>query len=299
MSDKKFGFVSICGVPNVGKSTLLNYMIGEKVAATSNKPQTTRFSILATNEFGNTQIAFVDTPGIFKPKNNIDKLLRKSSLQSIKGADILLIVVDVSSKKHGEDFHTIEMLIDRYGELDSKFFLIFNKIDKIKSHELMEKVVLFEKYKRINEFFMISAETGKNIDVLKEKICESLPKQNWMYPPKSEMKKDIKRWASELTMEQIFKHLNQEIPYKTYVEPLHIEESEDGLHIYQNIVISKANYKPIIVGKRGQMLKSIGMASRLDIARNIKRRVHLHLLVKVVEKWESKQDSLKSAGLLE
>lgn len=295
---QKFGFVTICGLPNVGKSTLLNNLVDKKVTAVSHKPQTTRFNILNIFEADTTQIAFVDTPGLFNPKHPIDKFLRKNSYHAIQNADLILVVIDISSKNLAESHTLLKSLLEQYAP-ESQFFIVFNKSDKIKSNEIIPKVSEFQNYPSISEFFIISAEKKTGVEELKTKIIESIPSKDWMYPPQSSIKQDIRRWAAELTMEQIFRNLNGEIPYQTYIEPLHLEEAEDGLHIYQNIIVAKNSQKPIIIGHKGQMLKLIGIAARMNIARVMKRRVHLHLFIKVIPNWMQSRSSLRDAGLLE
>ncbi|MDR0632530.1 MAG: GTPase Era [Holosporales bacterium] len=322
---RKFGFVAICGAPNAGKSTLLNALIGTKVAAVSDKPQTTRFNILGVTESGESQIAFVDTPGLFalQCKESVRLSLKKSAYKAIGGADVILTVVDISSKSLREGDRAVDLLLAKYGETGAKFVLAFNKIDRVAPSDVAQKAASFQKYDKIESFFMISAQKMANIDILKNELVRLLPAQEWMYPgskfsmaPESGLadggedgegssmqfppiNKETERWASELTMEQIFRHFDKEIPYRVYIEPLHTENRNDGLHIYQNIIVSKESYKPIIIGTNGKMIHLIRTKAKVNIEGGLKRRVHLHLFVKVVKDWEKKDTSLKEAGFLQ
>jgi GTP-binding protein Era len=288
-------------------------MSGEKVAATSSKPQTTRFSILTIKEFDRAQIAFVDTPGLGvsstkerakgRRTDRTDRtdrtaappeLLRKISDKALKHADEVVFVVDVTADKI-KNALLLERLLDQYG--DAKFFVAFNKIDKVKRSKVIETAVTFQKFEQIEEFFMIAAQHGDGVDMLLQSVVAHIPEQEWMYPP--QRGKDLKRWTSEMTMEKIFVNLHEEVPYQTYVDTRSIQESEEGLHIYQDIVVAKDGQKPIVVGKRGQMLKKIGMDARMDIAKILHRRVHLYLLVKVKEDWMNKTSNLIDAGFFE
>jgi GTP-binding protein Era len=295
--NRKFGFVSICGMPNAGKSTLLNGITGEKVAAVSRKPQTTRFNILAVVEpagFCDTQIAFVDTPGICPVKTNIQGIMQKHTTSAMKTADISLFVVDVLSGVD-ESKHAFEDILRKQSKNPSrKFIVAFNKTDVAKKETVCAAAINFQEFSNVSDFFMVSAKTGNGIAEILGRISELLPHQPWLYPHK--LKGDIQRWAAEMTMEQIFSMLREELPYQTYVEPVSIGEEDDGMHIYQDIVVAKESQKKIIVGERGVTLKEIGTNARLEIARSMHRRVHLHLFVKVRSNWMSNEAYLRDAG---
>jgi GTP-binding protein Era len=237
----------------------------------------------------------VDTPGFLKPQTPLEVILKKNTNQAINGADVILIIVDISAKSQKASFNLIDNILKKFHTQKTKFILAFNKIDKIKRLQIAEKAFPFQKYSEIFEFFMISAETGEKIDELKTGIINAIPTQEWMYQQKQEL--DFKQISAELTMEQIFKHLGKEIPYKTYVEPLILKEENDVLHIFENIIVSKESQKAIVVGHAGQMLKSIGRAARLDISKSLKHPIFLHLFVKVVKNWEKNIDILKRNGL--
>ncbi|MDR1908004.1 MAG: GTPase Era [Holosporales bacterium] len=294
-SVSQFGFVALAGSPNAGKSTLINCLANEKISAVSYKPQTTRFNILSVKEYGNAQVALVDTPGITRPSTSIGKILRKNASQALRGADVVILVVDLSARAHKRDVELVEAVLQRYN--DAQFFLAFNKIDLVNDAQVVECAIEFQKFTQIKDFFMISAVDGTGVDLLLDAVIAALPEHEWMYPPQSEG--NIIRWASEMTMEKIFLNLHEEVPYQTYVETLAMQEDDDGLHIYQNVVVAKDGQKPIVLGRRGQMLKQIGTDARLEIAKALRRRVHLHLLVKVKNEWMNKTSNLIDAGFLE
>lgn len=305
VSEQRFGFVTLCGAPNAGKSTLLNRLAEEKVAAVSDKPQTTRFNIITVKEYDAAQIAFVDTPGLFRPTNETGRLLRKSSMQALKSTDVVVVLVDISLKNQSENQALVGRILERFTSTDEggkpriscPVFLAFNKVDKVKEHDIVARAFPFQQFTGIEDFFMISAATGQGTDALLERIRTSLPKGAWAYPPRSALQMDFKRWLSEMTMEKVFEHLHQEIPYQTYVETLSLQEGEDGLHIFQNLVLAKEGQKRIAIGHKGQTLQAIGKEARQNIGGALKRRVHLHLLVKVREAWMSKPACLADAGL--
>ncbi|MDR2464131.1 MAG: GTPase Era [Holosporales bacterium] len=287
-NNRKFGFVTLCGAPNVGKSTLLNCLAQEKVSAVSFKPQTTRFNILKIQEYDETQIAYIDTPGIFKPFNAFGEILRKNSIRALKNADITVLLVDISLTDMTKSLNLVDSIIKK--NKSSQLFLVFNKIDIVANKDIVCRAFQFQQFEEIKDFFMISAIRGTGIDVLIHKIIEAAPLHEWMYPPHFGL--DLTRWTAEITMEKIFMHLDNEVPYQTYVETISIQEDVDGMHIYQDVVVAKASQKPIVIGKNGALLKTIGTNSRLDIAKILGRRVHLYLLVKVKEKWLDNQHFL-------
>lgn len=311
---QRFGSVTLCGAPNAGKSTLLNNLLGEKVAAVSSKPQTTRFNITAVKEYGATQIAFVDTPGLFRPTNDTGRLLRKSSFQALKSTDALLLLVDISLKNQDANLALVEQILRKFQAPTQQdnaaseasvasatssplpIFLAFNKIDKVKEQDVVARAFSFQRFPSLQDFFMISAATGEGVEPLLQALLAKLPEGPWAYPAQSSLQMDLNRWLSEMTMEQVFEHLHQEIPYQAYIETISLQEGEDGLHIYQNLILAKEGQKRIVIGHKGQTLKQIGMRARQNIGGALKRRVHLHLLVKIKEDWMSHPTCLTEAG---
>jgi GTP-binding protein Era len=269
--------------------------VGDKVAAVSRKPQTTRFNVLAVKEFDDIQVAFVDTPGLATRDNPVAKFLRKSSSSALRGADTVVFVVDVAAKDGAPSLAIAEALIRKYD--DAQFIVAFNKVDKVKPARVVEVASAYQSFEVVKDFFMISAQRGDGVDALQNGILAKIPEHEWLYPPQHG--KNLERWTSEMTMEKIFDNLHNEVPYQTYVNTVALQEDNDGLHIYQDVVIAKLGQKAIVLGKKGQMLKKIGTDARVDIAKVLKRRVHLHLLVKVKEDWMSKTSNLMDAGFIE
>lgn len=305
---QRFGFVTLCGASNAGKSTLLNHLAGEKVAAVSYKPQTTRFNIVAVKEYGAAQVAFVDTPGFFHPTNETGRLLRRSSMQALKSTDIVVVLVDISLKNQNENQLLLTQILKWFVSQDSSqnseegtssgcpVFVAFNKIDKVKDRDIVARAFPFQQFTGIKDFFMISAATGQGTEALLNRVVAHLPEGAWAYPSQSTLQMDLKRWLSEMTMEKVFEHLHQEIPYQSYVETISLQEGEDGLHIFQNLVLAKEGQKRIAIGRKGSTLQLIGKEVRQNIGGALKRRVHLHLFVKVKEAWMSSTACLTDAG---
>lgn len=296
-SSQRFGFVALCGAPNAGKSTLLNRLVGAKVAAVSSKPQTTRVNLLCVKEWGEAQVAFLDSPGLFKPANPLGKILRKQSLQAFKGADVVILVVDLSKSDIEAERAFAETIIERYVENSSKIIVALNKIDQVDKTQLIQKATCFQTLPSVQDFFLISAATGDHVEELQQKVTSILPEGTWAYPPQSDLKGDLGTWLAEQTREQVFEHLKEEIPYQAYVETVGMQEDQDGFHIFQNIVVAKESQKRIVIGQKGCMIKKIGQSARFRLMRLLRRRLHLHLLVKVQPQWMSRPQNLKDAGL--
>lgn len=294
---QRFGFVALCGAPNAGKSTLLNRLVGKKVAAVSSKPQTTRVNLLCVKEWGPTQVAFLDSPGLFRPETPLGHILRKQSLQAFKGADVAVLVVDLSADDVEAERIFAEKVIERYIESSSQIWVALNKIDRLDSGQRLQRALLFQHLPRVHDFFLVSAATGEHVEDLKTKLVTSLPEGPWAYPPQTDVRGELTTWFSEQTREQVFEHLYEEIPYQAYVETLSLQEAEDGLHVFQNIVVAKESQKSVVIGRKGGMIRQIGQNTRHRLMRNLRRRVHLHLLVKVQTEWMSRPQSLKDAGL--
>lgn len=295
--ERQFGFVALCGAPNAGKSTLLNQLLGEKIAAVSSKPQTTRANLLCVKEYENAQIAFVDSPGLFKPSTALGNILLRQSVQAFKGADIVVLVADLASRHLEQEHNCVQKILERYINEGTQVLLALNKIDLLKSGEVIARAATFQNLEGVKDFFLISASNGENVETLLETIVAHLPHQLWGYPPQSELRGDLKTWMAEQTREKVFEWLHEEIPYQAYVETISLQEDVDGLHIFQNIVVAKESQKRIVVGKKGATIRNIGEAARKALIHQLNRRIQLHLFVKVQEDWMLKPQNLKDAGL--
>lgn len=275
----KSGFVSIVGKANAGKSTLINTLVGEKVAIVSPKPQTTRNKILGILNEEEYQIIFIDTPGMHKAKNKLDDIMDKRIGESLDGVDVLVIVLDGSKKIRPDDIEFVK-------KHDKKnTILVISKIDDTTMNKLYPQLSVFNELKNIQDIIPLSSFNGKNIDVLLEKIKEKLPEGERYFDEDAYTDKPIKFMVSEIIREKMLWKLNDEIPHGVAVEIISYKEKKEVAVISANIICEKPSHKQIIIGAKGSMLKEIGTKSRLEIEKLIGKRVSLDLFVKVREDW--------------
>lgn len=295
--DKKFksGFVAIIGRPNVGKSTLINRLVGERVTIISNKPQTTRNSIKCIYTREDFQIVFIDTPGIHKPKSKLGEYMVKSATESLKGVDVVIAVFDCSMEIGSGDMY----IVDIAKEVDIPVILVLNKIDKISKAKLMEIVAslsIHEDY--FNSIIPISAQEGSNIDELVHEMVKNLPEGPLYFP--SDMVADVpeKFVISELIREKILELTAEEVPHGTAVEVTAMKErdNKDMIDIEATIYCERDSHKGIIIGKQGRMLKEIGSKARIDIENLLDCPINLQLWVKVKKNWRDSNNMLKTLG---
>lgn len=275
----KSGFVSIVGKANVGKSTLINTLVGEKVAIVSPKPQTTRNKILGILNEEDYQIIFIDTPGMHKAKNKLDEVMDKSINEGMQGVDVLVIVLDGSKKIRPDDVEFVR----KYDK--SNTILVISKIDDTTFNKLYPQLAVFNDLKNIKDIIPLSSFNGKNIDVLLEKIKEKLPEGERYFDEDSYTDKSVKFMVSEIIREKMLWKLNDEIPHGVAVEIISFKEKKEVAVISANIICEKQSHKQIIIGSKGSMLKEIGTKSRLEIEKLLGKRVSLDLFVKVREDW--------------
>lgn len=296
MNDKTTycGFVSIIGRPNVGKSTLLNRIIGEKICITSKKPQTTRDRIMGIKTTENKQIVFIDTPGIHKnAKKILNKALNKTAKRTLSDADIILFVIEAGNWTEEED------LIMKYLEtVKCPVMLIINKIDLITPKEKLLPYI--EKCKQAlpySEIILVSAMKNDNLELLEESLLEKLPESPFYYYPEDKTDKQIQFRISELIREQVFRRTGQELPYSTAVELEKMENKKNILHIYATIWIERKGQKKIIIGEKGSKLKEIGQHARETIEQMVAQQIYLNLWVKVKENWSDDKMFIRQMGL--
>ncbi len=291
---KKFhsGYVSITGRPNVGKSTLLNAILGEKVAIVTPKPQTTRNKIIGVKTLPDVQIVFIDTPGIHKPQHKLGELMVKDARESVKDVDVILFVVGPEKPLSGDRF-IIEML----KSIDKPVFLIVNKVDVIGKPLLLPLIEEYNSLYPFKETIPVSALKGEAIDTLIEGVIKYLP-EGPKYYPDDILTDQIERFmVTEIIREKIMAQTKEEIPHSVAVDVAHWTEREDGLiSIHANIYVEREGQKAIIIGKKGALLKSIGTNARLDIERLLGAKVFLELWVKVKKDWRSDNRMLKEMG---
>lgn len=289
------GFVALVGAPNAGKSTLLNAMIGSKVSIVSPKVQTTRTRVLGITIVGDSQLIFVDTPGIFKPKRRLDRAMVAAAWQGAEDADVIGVLYDVS--RRGVDDDTLG-IVARLKDQGRKAILILNKIDLVKRDVLLGIADEFQKSGVFTDTFMISASTEDGVAHLKAFLSAGLPDGPWHFPEDQISDMPMRLLAAEITREKLFLQLHQELPYSATVETEVWEEFDDGsVKISQVIFVQRESQKAIVLGKGGQRIKSLGQAARSELQKMLERRVHLILFVKVREGWVDDPERYSAWGL--
>ena len=288
------GFAAIIGAPNAGKSTLVNTLAGYKVAIISHKVQTTRTRIRAIVVHDRTQIIFVDTPGIFKPRRRLDEAMVEAAWSGATDADVVLFLVD-SRAGINED---VELILNKLAEGRHTAVLVLNKIDLVRREALLDLAAKLNARFRFLETFMVAAATGDGVDRLKQQLARMMPDGPWLYPEDQITDVPMRLVASEITREKIYERLHQELPYASTVETERWEERQDGsVRIDQVIFVERENQRKIVLGKNGQTIKEIGKRAREELSRMFERRVHLFLFVKVRENWASDPERLRAMGL--
>ncbi|MEC7146437.1 MAG: GTPase Era [Pseudomonadota bacterium] len=295
IEEKRAGFIAVIGSPNAGKSTLINHFIGQKVTIVTRKVQTTRSVIRGICIHKESQLVFSDTPGIFEPKRRLDRAMVEAAWGSSSDADIILFLYD--AQKSGIDNETNKIL-DELGQSRKKKILVLNKVDLVDNKTLLPLIKNFESICSFDATFIVSALTGEGSKEVLSYLAKNLPKGPWLYPEDEITDLPARLLAAEITREQIFMRLHQELPYATTVETEEWTERDDGaIVINQIIYLKKAGHKKIVIGKNGSMIKMLGKAARLEIEQILERSVHLFLFVKVREKWMDDPDRYKIWGL--
>ena len=290
----KSGFVSIIGRPNVGKSTLLNNIVNYHVAITSDKAGTTRNIIEGIYNDSQSQIVFVDTPGINKPIDKLGKVLNKQSQSQQKEVDCILLVVDAKSGLGRGDREIIKNL-----NADIPTILILNKIDAMKKEEIMTRIVEYKDLFDFSDIVPVSARSGENVKTLIEVVRKYLIDDIKYFKDDTITSSSIRFMISEYVREKLFNHLEQEIPHAITCFTTDYEEKEKIVNINVDIIVDRESLKKIIIGHNGEMLKNIGMESRKDIETLVGKKVYLELYVKCIPNWRDKEFILKDLGFYE
>ena len=292
--DTRCGFVALIGAPNAGKSTLLNNLVGAKVSIVSHKVQTTRQLVRGIVIEGTSQIIFVDTPGIFLPKRRLDRAMVTSAWGGAGDADVIGLLVDA---RRGID-ENVEVLLTKLSDMRRPKVLVLNKIDLIERHKLLALASALNERATFGHTFMISALTGDGTDVLKSSLAALMQPGPWLYPEDQITDAPLRMLAAEITREKMFERLHDELPYQSTVETDSWEERPDGsVRIEQTVFVERESQRKIVLGDGGQTIKSIGQASRRDIAEAAEKRVHLFLHVKVRENWSDDPARYREMGL--
>ena len=291
---QKCGLVAVIGAPNAGKSTLVNALVGQKVAITSAKAQTTRARMLGIALDGDTQMILVDTPGIFAPRRRLDRAMVSAAWEGTEAADAVLLMVDPVKQRR----HELEPLLEALAARPEKKLLVLNKVDVAKKEPLLALAQELTGKVAFEEVFFVSALTGDGVAELKERLAAIMPRAEWMYPEDQVSDASERLLAAEITREQLYRQLHEELPYDSAVRPELYQHRPDGsLEIHQQIVVARANQRAIVLGKGGSRIKAIGEAARTELAELLGVKVHLFLHVKVEENWSESREIFEEIGL--
>ena len=288
------GYVALIGAPNAGKSTLLNALVGSKIAIVTHKVQTTRTRILGVAIDGPNQMIFLDTPGIFQPKKRMERAMVAAAWEGAHDADIIVLLVDVT---RGIDDDT-RRIAESLREKGRKVILALNKVDGFKREKLLPLMKELNEIGDFSDTLLISALKGEGLDELKAKIAEYLPEGIWLYPEDQLTDITERMLAAEITREKFFLRLHEELPYSTTIETEQWKNLKDGsVRIEQVIYVERESQKKIVIGKGGQSLKEIGKLAREELEEILGRRVHLFIFVKVRKDWTEDKERYRNMGL--
>ena len=291
---KRAGFVAIVGAPNVGKSTLLNRLVGAKVSIVSPKVQTTRTRVLGICIEGPAQIIFIDTPGIFQPRRRLDRAMVAAAWSGTADADDVLLLVDAS---RGLDRNTAA-IVKKLKRAERKVILAINKVDLVNKPDLLALAAELNETGAFTDTFMISAETGDGVADLMAFLAGRVAAGPWLFPEDQISDMPGRLTAAEITREQLYLQLHKELPYAAAVETESWKDQDDGsLRIEQVVYVERGSQKAIVLGKKGSRVKSIGEAARKELEEIFERRVHLFLFVKVRGNWGDDPERFRDLGL--
>lgn len=299
------GFIAIIGAPNAGKSTLINRLIGSKIAIVTHKVQTTRSRLRGVAMHGAAQLVFVDTPGIFKPRRRLDEAMVAAAWEGAGEADIVALLVDAQAyiqRGEGGAFSKASIdtdaIIEKLKQSKTKPILVLNKVDLVARPALLELAQTLHAKADFSDTFMISAEKGDGVKDFLAHCAGRMPEGPWLYPEDQAADIPLRQIAAEIVREKLTLRLHEELPYVSTVETENWEDRKDGsARIEATIYVQKSSQKSIVLGKGGQTIKDIGQAARHDISALIERPVHLFLFVKVRENWGDDPDRYRAMGL--
>ena len=302
------GFAAIIGVPNAGKSTLTNAMVGTKVAIVTHKVQTTRFPVRGIAHADGAQIVIVDTPGIFGAKKRLDRAMVRAAWTGAEDADAVVHLIDAAAwiavesgkptaaqKKSVQDDRAVIETLKKSGR---KVMLALNKIDLFAHDQILPLMAQFNEAGVYAQIFMISAENGDGVDQLMSALAASMPEGGPLYPPEQSADIPMQLLAAEITREKLMLRLHEELPYHLTVQPEAWENFQNGdVKIQQAVIVGRETHKSMVLGKNGQTIKAVSKAARQELSELLGRRVHLFLFVKVDEKWQERRESYSTLGL--
>jgi GTP-binding protein Era len=288
------GLVAVLGAPNAGKSTLVNALVGQKVAIVSAKAQTTRARLMGIALEGETQIILADTPGLFAPKRRLDRAMVAAAWEGAQEADAIVLVVDARKKRRDYLADILASLKDR----PERKILVLNKVDETPKEPLLIAAEELAGDDQFAEVFFVSALTGDGVPELKARLAELMPEGPWHYPEDQVSDASERLLACEITREQLYRQLHDELPYDSAVRPESYTQRKDGsVEIHQQIIIARDSQKGIVLGKGGSKLKAIGEAARKELSELLGSKVHLFLHVKVDERWGEDKEIYQEMGL--
>ena len=291
---ERCGFVAVVGAPNAGKSTLVNALVGQKVAIVTAKAQTTRTRLMGVAIEGESQILLLDTPGIFEPKRRLDRAMVAAAWGSAQDADLIALVIDSTS---GITRNVAEM-IEKLNPRREPKILVVNKVDLGRKEALLTLAADLSQRIEAEEIYFVSAATGDGVAELKSALAARVPEGPWHFPPDQVSDATDRMLAAEVTREQLYLQLHAELPYESAIETEKFEERKDGsAAIHQQILVARDSQKAIVLGKRGARIKAIGEAARAELSTLLGRKVHLFLHVKVNPKWEEDRGLYRDIGL--
>jgi GTP-binding protein Era len=286
----KSGFVSLLGRPNAGKSTLLNRIIGQKLAIVSDKPQTTRTRVVGVKNYANGQIVFVDTPGVHKPAHRLNVRMVDIALESMREVDVLALIVDAAEKPGKGDRYMLDLLEGT----TQPAILVLNKVDLVAKQKLLPLIDHYRQQHAFVEIVPLSAVDGTNVDVLEKLILEHLPEGEPLYPADYLTDQTERFFVAEVVREQLLQLTHDELPFSTAVTVDRFEElpGDGRVELYCTILVDRESQKPIVIGKGGAMIKRIGTGARIELERYLEKRVFLDLRVKVKSEWRDDERAL-------
>jgi GTPase len=288
------GFVAVVGAPNAGKSTLVNALVGQKVAIVTAKAQTTRTRLMGVAIAGEAQILLIDTPGIFEPKRRLDRAMVAAAWGGAQDADLIALVVDASAGIT----RGVGALLDRLKERSEPKILVLNKVDLVRKDALLTLAAQCGERAEFEEIYMISAVSADGVADLKAALAARVPEGPWHFPEDQVSDATDRMMAAEVTREQLYHQLHAELPYASAIETEKYEERKDGsVVIHQQILVGRASQKAIVLGKGGTRIRAIGEAARTELSEALGRKVHLFLHVKVNPKWEEDRGLYREIGL--
>jgi len=279
----KSGFVALLGRPNAGKSTLLNRIVGQKLAIVSDKPQTTRTRVVGVKNYPDGQVVFVDTPGVHKPTHRLNVRMVDIAIESMREVDVLALVVDVSVKPGKGD----RFMLDLVKETSQPALLVLNKVDLVAKPKLLPVIDHYRQAHAFAEIVPVSAVDGTNVEVLERLFLQSLPEGEPLYPPDYLTDQTERFFVAEIVREQVLQLTHDELPFSTAVVIDSFDEASDPelVKLFCTILVERESQKPIVIGKGGSMIKQIGTAARLELEQHLDKRVYLDLHVKVRSEW--------------